>query len=161
MPPSFRWIVPGRLAGSGLPGLLVPVEEDLEFLAEHGIRTVVSLTETAPAATGTAPFRWEHFPLADMSHPTPREAGRVCAAVVRAMEEGATLVHCRAGLGRTGMIAACVLVSLGRGAQEAVAEVRRVHASYIQTRAQEQFVGHFETWLGSTRLQGAREPAGE
>jgi ADP-ribosyl-[dinitrogen reductase] hydrolase len=50
------------------------------------------------------------------------------------------LLHCRAGLGRTGMIAARLLVELGATPDEAIAAVRHARPQTIETRAQEQHV---------------------
>jgi predicted protein tyrosine phosphatase len=53
------------------------------------------------------------------------------------------LVHCRQGVGRAGMIAACVLLRLGSAtdATSAIQHVRRHrHKQAVQTARQEQFV---------------------
>jgi ADP-ribosyl-[dinitrogen reductase] hydrolase len=50
------------------------------------------------------------------------------------------LIHCRGGLGYTGMIAARLLVELGMDAHDAIAAVRRVRPGAIETGAQEQHV---------------------
>lgn len=148
MPPSYRWVIPGRLAGSGQPGLLAPAEEDFAFLAAEGIRTVFTLTERPLSEPMRDPrFLWEHFPIDDMRHPTPRAAEGFCTRVADAMRQGAVLVHCKAGLGRTGTMLACVLVSLGKEPQEAIREVRRVNPGYLQTPGQERFIAHFAEHL--------------
>jgi protein-tyrosine phosphatase len=60
-----------------------------------------------------------------------------------AANEG-VVVHCMGGLGRTGVIAACVLVTLGRTAEDAIAEVRAARGPRcVENRAQEDFVARF------------------
>jgi protein-tyrosine phosphatase len=50
------------------------------------------------------------------------------------------LVHCAAGLGRTGMLVARLLVDAGLSPAEAIARVRRARPGTIETRAQADFV---------------------
>ncbi|MDP9479301.1 MAG: ADP-ribosylglycohydrolase family protein, partial [Actinomycetota bacterium] len=59
------------------------------------------------------------------------------------------MAHCRGGLGRTGTVAASMLVALGRDADEAIALVRKVRRSQdaVQTRGQQEYVRSFgEKW---------------
>ena len=50
------------------------------------------------------------------------------------------LLHCKGGLGRTGMIAARLLVEMGLPAEQAIDRVRRARAGTIETAAQEAHV---------------------
>lgn len=156
---QFRWIIDGLLAGSGRPGLLNPAEEDWSFLRREGIRMVVSLTETAldppPSHWG---FAGIHFPISDMGTPaSPRAADDLCRQVVASIQRREpVLLHCKAGVGRTGTMLACCLVALGRTAEEAVFEVRRLsHNTYIETPAQERFVHHYAAYLESPGRRSA------
>lgn len=145
---GFRWILENRLAGSGRPGLLGPFEEDVAFIRRSGFGLMVTLTEQpSPAIEGISPL---HFPIDDMGIPTPRLCEAACRTIVAAIEDGTrVLLHCRAGMGRTGLMAACVLITLGSSAEAALAEVRRINPGYIQSAAQERFVSHYERHLRS------------
>lgn len=44
--------------------------------------------------------------------------------ILRFLEQGPTLVHCQAGLNRSGLLSALVLMRLGRSAQDAIALLR-------------------------------------
>lgn len=62
-------------------------------------------------------------------------------------------VHCRAGLGRTGLAIACYLVFSGTySASGAILEVRNGRLGALQTRAQELFVLVFEKFIYHLRL---------
>jgi atypical dual specificity phosphatase len=144
---EFRWILPGKLAGSARPGLLHPLEEDLRFLRRIGIGMVVTLTERPLPDRVREPgvgLEWIHFPIPDMGVPTPRTAAGLVERAIEAISRGRpVLVHCHAGMGRTGTMLACVLVSLGSTPEQAVLEVRKRHPGYIQSACQERFIVHY------------------
>ena len=147
---GFRWILPGRLAGSGLPGLLDELSNDLAFLRAEGLARIVTLTQRPlPSAVADAGFEVIHFPIPDMGIPTPRACAQVCQGLIEELEARPVLLHCRGGLGRTGTVAACCLVSLGRAPEQALSEVRAVNRNYVQSPAQVQFIRHYADWIGS------------
>jgi len=57
------------------------------------------------------------------------------------------MIHCNAGLGRTGMVMACVYVRLGFTAGQAIYKVRKIRPGTVETIAQEDFVFDFEDYL--------------
>ena len=50
------------------------------------------------------------------------------------------VLHCRGGIGRTGTIAARLLVEFGVAPEEAIRMVRRARPGTIETPAQEEYV---------------------
>lgn len=80
----------------------------------------------AAIAAGTLPFRWTHLPMQDFGLAEALEAYREAvddvAATVRG--GGAVLLHCAAGIGRTGTTAACLLKRLGAPTAVAMQRVR-------------------------------------
>ena len=101
------------------------------------------------------------FAIKDMGVPQEAESERfeafVQEDVVRRLEQGKNVVvHCRGGLGRTGTLAACVLVALGNhSADEAVAAVRAARRGTVHTREQEDFVRLFEGTMRARRDESA------
>lgn len=145
---GFRWIVPGALAGSAQPGLLADLADDVEFLrSSHIVRIVTLTSEPLPASVAAAGFEVIHFPIMDMSIPTPRACAQLCTGLVEQLHARPVLLHCRGGLGRTGTIAACCLVSLGHAPEAALARVRDINPNYVQSGAQVQFIAHYANYV--------------
>lgn len=140
---NFCFIIDGKLAGMGRPGVFASLEKDLEGLREQGIGAVVSLTteEIDLKALKKAGIESLRLPITDFSPPTPSQIDSFVEFVDRMNDEGVgVVVHCGTGSGRTGTLLACYLVSQGRSAAEAIEEVRKKRSSYIETREQEDAV---------------------
>ena len=136
-PIDLTWIEPGRLAAFSVWAL-----HDLDALERAGIGAIVSLTETfPPALLGESRFRILHLPVTDMTAPNTAQIDEFVQFVRQAHEDGLAVgVHCLAGLGRTGTMAACYLVSQGMSPDEAIARVRDLRPGSVQTAAQERAV---------------------
>jgi atypical dual specificity phosphatase len=159
-PGGFHWILPGQLGGMQRPGLLQPLAEDLEGLQHLGCQVLVNLTHRPPQLEELAALGIEshHVPIQDMSVPGFATADRLCAQISAWVDAGRpTVVHCKAGLGRTGTILACTLVWRGENAVRAVNRVRAVNPAYIQTDDQLAFVSRFAHHL--EHAQRPRETA--
>jgi len=134
--PNFGWLVPGELAGSARP----MSDDALAALAAQGVRAVISLTEEPlpAAALRAADLAAVHLPVADFTPPTQEQIAAAVAAIERFVAAGRPVaVHCAAGLGRTGTILACALVSRGPAAPAAIAAVRAARPGSIETPEQE------------------------
>ena len=154
---NFSFVVDGVLAG-----LARPCEDDIAALPSRGIVGFVSLTE-APLdrdAVACQGLEYLHLPVRDFGAPSMETVKTFVEFVrrIRAERGGAVAVHCGSGMGRTGTMLACFLVSEGRGADEAVAEVRRLRPGSIETDGQERAVRGWESRLGSgPDGEGSRE----
>lgn len=137
-----------QLAGGGVLGIApCPAAGDGATLGGWRPDAVLSLVEPGPraeavgaicAALGVA---WRHLPIEDFAVPGPAfEAGwAVDGRMLRGRLRGGgrVLVHCLGGQGRSGMIAARLLVELGEAAPDAaIALVRRVRPGAVETAGQ-------------------------
>lgn len=132
---------------------------------DHGANVLVSLMEDFEYRYYGVPELLEsdryggievlRFAIEDMGVPREAESEAfeefVRAVVSRLEASKNVVVHCRGGLGRTGTVAACVLVALGyHSADGAITAVRRARRGTVQTEGQAEFVRRFEaTWHGS------------
>jgi len=134
---DLDWIIEGRLAAFSILAL-----RDLSALHRAGIRAIVSLTKRAPdALRGASEFRWLHLPVADMTAPKTEQVREFVSFVEIALANGLPVgVHCLAGLGRTGTLIACYLVSHGETPEEAIQRVRAARPGSVQIDEQERFV---------------------
>lgn len=87
------------------------------------------------------------FPVKDAMCPEREEEfDEAVARMVGALRDGKTVViHCKGGLGRTGLTAAACLVSAGTdlAADEALRIVRRARAGAVENERQEEFVARY------------------
>jgi len=156
----------GRLGLTRAPGRLEPgrsldpdvrLREDLETLARaHGASRLVTLLQPQELsklgridlAARRAGLRWRHFPIPDFNPPSSlAKTGRLVGDLLRALRGGETVVvHCWGGLGRTGTVAACLLVAAGASPAEALGHVRAARPGAVEVASQEAFVDEFAAW---------------
>jgi atypical dual specificity phosphatase len=141
-PDVLTWIEKPLLAAMAMPQGV----EELQWLRENGIQVLISLTEDPP------PRQWIneagllsiHVPVEDMTAPTQAQLDHCVSSIVRAHEQHmGVVIHCGAGLGRTGVVLACYFVSKGLSAKNAAARVRRLRPGSIETDEQLQAVEEF------------------
>ena len=154
----FHWIVENELAASEVPGLSAPLVDDLLHFIKEGVDTIVTLTEEPhPANSHLARrFDWVHFPINDFGVPDMDDTYRLILRMADMVKAGhKPLVHCLAGIGRTGTILACYLVyTTGQPAGGIIPWLRQIEPGYIQTRDQERFVEEFEQYVKVVKTAG-------
>ncbi|MEK8033187.1 tyrosine-protein phosphatase [Ideonella sp. DXS29W] len=147
--------VPGSLWLGSMPGRWEPWPESLAQAERVGLVLTVCLTEPEEVAdlspsyrqavdAAQWPGRWLNLPIRNLDVPDDverlRDTVEAVAATLR--QGGAVLLHCAAGIGRTGTAAACSLKHLGLDAAEALRRVE-VAGSNPQTALQSGLVNRF------------------
>lgn len=134
----------GELAGMAHPGMDgSSLETVLEALKDVGVRAIVSLTEHAldEETVREHELSYFHASIRDFCAPAPGVVDEICGFIDSFRDaDQATVVHCGAGMGRTGTILACYLVHIGANAGEAVSRIRALRPGSIETAAQEALI---------------------
>lgn len=147
--------VPGRLWLQSMPGRREPWGFFLDEARLQQLNLVVCLNPLeevaalSPAyhkaiAEGRLPFRWMHVPMRDYGLASDATAFRQgVEQIAQGLRLGdRALLHCAAGMGRTGTMAACVLKRLGMSTTEAVDAVRAA-GSNAQSALQSGWIDQF------------------
>jgi ADP-ribosyl-[dinitrogen reductase] hydrolase len=151
-------ICPGKdeYAGMGIPvGLWKrDLDLDLQVIRDWETQALVTLigdfefellsVPELPVKVRELSIRWLHLPIVDVWVPDKafeeewERAGEDLRRILR--DGGRIVIHCRGGLGRTGLVAARLLIEFGMAPQEAIRRVRAARPGAIQTREQEEYV---------------------
>ena len=119
--PNSYWALPGLLLAGEHPSGLTPdaTRQRLGQLLACGIECFLDLTHPSEtdAYDQELPFQVEYLrkPIRDHALPERREHMiEILDCLHDALQSGrAAYVHCRAGIGRTGMVIGCLLVERG------------------------------------------------
>ncbi len=154
----------GRIGLCACPGLNTffgsrakKLEDDLRAIREWGADGLVTLLEkeeiemleiaNIAETAKRLDLWWRHLPIRDMCAPDDifdaawTEEGERLRSILK--NHGRFVVHCWAGLGRTGTVAARLLVEFGLEPLSAISEVRDARPGAIQSLAQELYVQRF------------------
>jgi len=149
----FTWVIPDLLAGMACPGYFAQIDADLDFLAEEGVRHIVTLTEFAVDMPPSDAFEVHHLPVVDFAAPEHPQTIKFCELVDGAQTRGErVVVHCLAGIGRTGTFLASYLMwREGLTARQALSRVRSLRREYVQSVEQEAYLDDWHLWLTEAR----------
>jgi len=161
-----RFVVAKLEIGAGTAGIcaLPQTPDDLECIRQFAPDLVVSLTqshEMRDAGAGqldldmaSAGLNWLHLPVPDFG--VPGDAPGWDAAQLRIDHllagGGRVLVHCRAGLGRSGAVLLRLMVAAGEGPETALLRLRAVRPGAVETDAQ---------WHWAAAQDGAQNGTGD
>lgn len=156
----LHWIelqLPGRLATAARPRADDWLDDEVESWKADGVDIVVSLLEPTEARDlglereaelcRARSVTFVSFPIPDFSLPeNEREVARLADSLVGELKQGRSIViHCRAGIGRSSMIAACTMISAGLDAADALSRIELARGVRVpDTEAQRAWVMAFE-----------------
>lgn len=138
-----------REAGIDLVVSLLEPEEETQLVLEG---------EAAAAAASGINFR--PFPIPDRGVPASRESVAALASeIVDALDAGKNVaVHCRQGVGRSGLIVGGVLMAAGKDLGTALQAIKESRGLEVpETEEQRRWLSDFASWLVST--QAAQQAA--
>jgi len=149
---NFSWVIPNKLAGCAGP----INSNELKYLKKEGITLLVRLAErhkanVTPQEVEKAGLQDLHEPVTDFHAPSQQQIDRIITKVKETLDEGGRIaVSCGAGIGRTGTILSCILISLCYTVEEASKLVPRTRKQKRgwETEDQHQMITSFARRVG-------------
>jgi hypothetical protein len=128
------WVLPGRLLGGEHPGACSEAEvpKRIQRLLDGGIDYFVDLTELGemPEYRHLLPGRADYLRSAIIDTGLPADVAqtRALVSVLRSAlaRKRSIYVHCRAGIGRTGLLIGCFLAEEDRDGEAALERLNRL-----------------------------------
>ena len=144
-PDNFSWIIEEKLAGSAIP----TSKEEIDWIKQEGVKSIVTIREEPLEDEWIKDVNYLHVHSNDMGIPEFSDlVNSVDFINQRITNDEPVMVHCLAGLGRTGTILACYLIKYeNMSADDAVEKVRRERHGSIQSFSQEEIIFRFEKFV--------------
>jgi protein-tyrosine phosphatase len=147
---------PGRLAILARPRGGDWLEDEVRSWKKSGLNVVVSLLmpeeslefdlQNEGSSCEVHGIQFMSFAIPDRGVPDSwRDAGQLVGQLREQIAEGRNVaIHCRQGIGRSGLLAACLLVLGGIPAADAVARISRVRGCEVpETPEQRKWIADF------------------
>ena len=144
-PDKFSWLIENKLAGSGIPTSI----DEVQWMIKQGVKSIVTIREEPLDESWVKDVNYLHILSNDMSVPEFDDLIYAVDFIHRRITNNEpVLVHCLAGMGRTGVILACYLIKYQKmSASEATEKVREERPGSIQSYPQEEIIFQFEKSL--------------
>ena len=144
-PDNFSWIIEKKLAGSAIP----TSKEEVDWLKEEGVKSIVTIREEPLDDDWIDGIEYLHIHSNDMGVPEFDDLIFSVDFIHRRLENNEpVMVHCLAGLGRTGTILACYLIKYEKmSADDAITKIRKERSGSIQSYSQEEIIFRFEKFI--------------
>ena len=166
--PDVTWILEEELAVGSLPRGLWLLEEWWK-MGLRAVLVLVEISELDEVGWGSSyfkkmeevGFKYKHSPIKDFHVPTFKQALESVKWISKMVSEGnPVLIHCNAGLGRSGVIASCYLIYQHRyNPTKAIEYIRSKRPGSLETYWQVKFVYDFTEKIRSfSRFNGSQAP---
>ena len=144
-PDNFSWLIENKLAGSAIPTSI----DEVQWAIEQGVKSIVTIREDPLDNDWVKDVNYLHVSSNDMGVPEFADLTFAVDFIHRRVTNNEpVLVHCLAGLGRTGTLLACYLIKYQKmSANEATEKVREERPGSIQSYPQEEIIFQFEKFL--------------
>jgi atypical dual specificity phosphatase len=144
-PTNFSWLIDNKLAGSGMPTSV----SEIDWILKQGVKSIVTMTENSLPESWVKNVKYLHVPTEDFSAPDMEQIDEAVEFIrIRIENNEPVMVHCAAGIGRTGTILACYLVKYQKiPAKDAIQKVRKERPGSIQSESQEIAIGLYYKFL--------------
>ena len=144
-PTNFSWLIDNKLAGSGMPTSV----SEIAWIQKQGVRSIITMTENSLPESWVKNIKYLHVPTEDFSAPDMEQIDEAVEFIQTRLEnDEPVMVHCAAGIGRTGTILACYLVKYQKiSAKDAIQKVRKERPGSIQSESQEIAIGLYHKFL--------------
>ena len=144
-PDNFSWIIEEKLAGSAIP----TSKEEIDWIKQEGVKSIVTIREEPLEDEWIKDVNYLHVHSNDMGIPEFSDlVNSVDFIHQRITNDEPVMVHCLAGLGRTGTILACYMIKYeDMAADDAIEKVRRERHGSIQSFSQEEIIFRFEKFV--------------
>ena len=141
-PDNFSWLIEGKLAGSAIPTSF----EEIKWLVDGGVKSIVTVREEPLDDDWIKNINYLHIHSNDMGVPEFEDLVKAVDFIhQRITNNEPVMVHCLAGLGRTGTILACYLIKYQKlSADDSIQKVRESRPGSIQSFPQEEIIFQFE-----------------
>ena len=126
-----------------------PRSDEVQWTIEQGVKSIVTIREEPLADNWIKDVNYLHIISNDMGVPEFNDLIHAVDFIHRRITNNEpVLVHCLAGLGRTGVVLACYLVKYqNMSADEATQKIREERPGSIQSYPQEEIIFRFEKSL--------------
>ena len=144
-PDNFSWLLENKLAGSALPTSI----DEVQWAIDQGVKSIITVREEPLDDTWVKNVNYLHVLSNDMGVPEFNDLVYAVDFIHRRVTNNEpVLVHCLAGLGRTGTLLACYLVKYQKmPTDDAIQKVREERPGSIQSYPQEEIIFRFEKFL--------------
>ena len=144
-PDNFSWLLENKLAGSAIPTSM----DEVQWVIDQGVKSIVTVREEPLDESWIKDVNYLHVLSNDMGVPEFVDLVSAVDFIHRRITNNEpVMVHCLAGLGRTGTILASYLVKYQKmSADEATKKVREERPGSIQSYPQEEIIFQFEKSL--------------